>query len=60
MRVVRDVLFALALLVCIAAVVVGVALYTVGAAWIVAGVLGFVWAWLVLSGDSAPASEGDE
>jgi len=51
----RDVLFALALLACLAAIAIGVATYTPGAAWIVGGVLGVVWSWLVLGDDDTPA-----
>lgn len=56
----RDVLFAVALLLCLAAIVVGVATYTVGAAWIVGGVLGVVWSWLVLGGDDAAVTESED
>lgn len=57
----RDALFGVALLLCLVAIVVGVATYAPGVAWIVAGVLGIPWSWLVLGGDDSPTSEeGDE
>lgn len=54
----RDALFAVALLLCLAAIVVGIATYSPGSAWIAAGVLGIVWSWLILGGE--PDKEGDE
>lgn len=45
----RDVLFAISLLAALAAVVVGIALIWVPAAWIVGGIGGGAWAWLVLA-----------
>lgn len=45
----RDVLFAISLLAALAAVVVGIALIWVPAAWIAGGIGGAAWAWLVLA-----------
>lgn len=45
----RDVLFAISLLAALAAVVVGIALIWVPAAWIAGGIGGGAWAWLVLA-----------
>lgn len=56
----RDVLFAVALLLCLVSIVIGIATYSPGAAWIAGGVLGVVWSWLVLGGDDAVTESEDE
>lgn len=43
----RDAIFALLLLSACASIVIGVASWSTGAAWVTAGVLGIVWSWLV-------------
>jgi len=48
----RVIVFAVVLLACAACIVVGAAIVAPAAAWIVAGLLGGIWAWLVLSGDA--------
>jgi hypothetical protein len=51
----REIFFGLCLLACAAAVVVGVAHWSHGAAFVVAGVLGAVVSFLALSGDAVGA-----
>jgi len=44
----REVMFAVALLAAFVAITIGVAMAYPPAAWIVGGLLGALWAWLVL------------
>lgn len=55
----RDAMFAVALLVSLVCVVVGVATWSPGLAWIVGGVLGGGWSWLLLGGDDAKEGEDE-
>jgi hypothetical protein len=57
----REILFGLALMVCAVFVVVGIAHWSHGAAWVVAGVLGSLVAYLALADNSTdPVAEGEE
>jgi len=53
----RELLFGLSLVACAICVVVGVASWSAGMAWIVAGVLGAVVSFLVLQGDDVATDE---
>lgn len=55
----RDVMFALALIVAAASIVIGVGHWSHGVAFIVAGVLLAVIAWLVLGGETAAVAPED-
>ncbi len=50
----RVIVFAVALLAALAAVVVGVAMVSPAAGWIIGGVGGAGWAYLVLADDTEP------
>lgn len=50
----REALFAAYVAVAIVAVVRGVAMFSEAAGWIVGGVAGAAWAWLMLGGGETP------
>lgn len=52
----REIAFGVVLLIAAAFVVVGVAHYSPGLAWVAAGVLLALVGWLVLADDAAPAT----